>query len=282
MTVAAWRQTLEQRLAAAGVEETALEADMLLAQVLGCTVAQLRLRRQQELTDFQARRLERMICRRETREPLQYILGQWEFFGLSFAVGPGVLIPRQDTEVLVEAALEYLKQHPRAAVLDLCAGSGAIAVAVAKHAPAVKVTALEKNDPAYFYTIQNIGQNKAYTVEAVRGDLFDGPGVHRYDLVLSNPPYIPAAEVETLMPEVRREPAAALDGGPDGLTFYRAICDLWVPAVNPGGAVMVEVGIGQAQSVADLFRDAGLQDVSIRADYGGVDRVVSGFLTSDT
>ena len=167
-------------------------------------------------------RLMRQACRRLEGEPLQYILGEWEFFSLPFKVGPGVLIPRPDTECLVEQALGYIKDNPAQRIIDLCSGSGAVAVAIAYNAPLCRVTALEKEPEAFGYLERNIRRNQTDNVDAVCADLFDGPcALGLFDLIVSNPPYIRSEEIGLLEPQVRREPRAALDGGEDGLTFYQ-------------------------------------------------------------
>lgn len=212
--------------------------------------------------------------------PLQYILGEWAFLRLTLKVGEGVLIPRPDTELLCEVAaarLDAMDERPR--VLDLCAGSGCVGLGVAslcRTAPAV--TAVELSDAALPYLKSNIARYPQYAVEAVQADVlrdaarFDGA----YAAILSNPPYIPTADLTGLMREVQHEPTMALDGAADGLLFYRAIANEWVPKLQSGGFCAVEVGIGQAADVSALFTAAGLCDVTVYDDLGGVPRVVVG------
>ena len=221
-------------------------------------------------------RLEQMADRCLAGEPLQYVLGEWEFFSLPFQVGPGVLIPRPDTECLVEQALHYIKGHPSARVADLCSGSGAIGVAVAHQAPTCRVTAVEWDETAFGYLERNIRLNGVDSVHPVRADVLAGPlDLGPFDLILSNPPYIPTEDIAGLDERVKKEPTLALDGGVDGLTFYRALLSLWVPALSEGGAMMVEIGFDQKESVSALFRQRFARVECIR-DYGGNDRVIIG------
>lgn len=214
--------------------------------------------------------------RRIAGEPLQYLLGSWEFYGLPFAVGPGVLIPRADTECLVDAALQFLKGRPKARVADLCAGSGCVGAAIQKNAPHCRVTAVEYSSAAFAYLQKNLA-DLAVQVQAVQADITQG-GFGSYDLIVSNPPYICTNVLPTLQPEVQQEPAVALDGGADGLRFYRAILQHWLPCLCSGGALMVEIGYDQAAAVTDLFKAAGLAQVHTLQDYGKNDRVIVGTL----
>ncbi len=214
--------------------------------------------------------------------PLQYILGEWEFLTLRLRVGEGVLIPRPDTELLCEAAAERLARVPGEPphVLDLCAGTGCVGLGVCSLFPGAQVTAVELSEQAFAYLQENIRRYPAYAVRPVRADVlrdaarFDGP----YQAILSNPPYIPSADLPTLMREVQHEPRMALDGGEgEGVAFYRAIARDWTGKLCPGGFCAVEVGIGQAARVAALLEEAGLCSLEILRDMGGIDRVVVGW-----
>ncbi|MDO4742631.1 MAG: peptide chain release factor N(5)-glutamine methyltransferase [bacterium] len=214
------------------------------------------------------------ICKMRCRGfPLQYIFGEWEFFSLDFAVGPGVLIPRADTEILVERALEFLKTQKAYTVVDLCSGSGCIAVAIKKNCQQATVLAVEKSKKAYEYLVKNIKKNNV-GVEAI---LFDALKFKKNcDLIVCNPPYIESYKIDSLQREVSHEPQMALDGGPDGLKFYRNITKNAAQMLNSGGKLMFEVGYNQAASVTKLLLDSGFCDVEVYKDYGGNDRVVSG------
>ncbi len=205
-------------------------------------------------------------------EPLQYVLGIWEFYGLPFYVGKGVLIPRPDTETLVDEALKFANNTTN--VLDLCSGSGAIAIAVEKLSGA-KVTAVEKYPEALNYLSQNKKLNNS-EIEIVEADIFSLLPNKKFDLILSNPPYIKSADLPFLQKQVQFEPTSALDGGKDGLTFYKGIID-FIPNLNPGGKIMVEVGYDIVNEVKDLFISAGLTVTSAK-DLSGTERVIIGTL----
>lgn len=274
MTAAKAVRLTRAALEAAGVKNAGFDARQLVAAALEIPAGRLPLVLGEEISPAAQRSLDRMTADRAGGRPLQYILGSWEFYGLPFAVGEGVLIPRPETELLVDVGLEFLKSRPEGEVIDLCSGSGCIAVAVARHAPAAQVTAIELQPEAYRFTVRNIGLNHCYTVQAEQGDLFDGPGGKTADLILSNPPYIRAGDLAALQREVEREPQTALDGGADGLRFYRAIAALWSGALRPGGCLAVEVGFDQAAAVAELFSAAGLEKIETRRDLSGIERVV--------
>jgi len=211
-----------------------------------------------------------LIKRRAAGEPLQYILGAWEFYGLPFAVGPGVLIPRPETELLVDFALEFLRDKENPVVLDLCAGSGCVGLSVAHHCPNAQVHLVELSDEAMPYLLQNAQPYKNATVH--HADIFHcSLFIVHCLLILSNPPYVKTGDIEALSEEVRREPAMALDGGGDGLRFYRALAERWLPLLRPGGRMAVECGEGQAAAVAEMF--TGHATGTMR-DLRGVERVV--------
>lgn len=222
------------------------------------------------------------IEKRKNGEPLQYILGQWEFYGLAFKVGRGVLVPRADTETLVDEGLEYLnklhKENPtkKLKVLDLCSGSGCIAISVAKNCPFADVVAVELNDIPLSYTLENIALNDIKNISVIKGDVLEiYADFSQFDLILSNPPYIPTKDIEDLSIEVKNEPLLALDGGDDGLIFYRALGEKWADCLAEGGKMMVEIGIGQESDVEDIFRKK-LSNVYSKKDLNGIYRVVVG------
>ena len=217
--------------------------------------------------------------KRISGEPLQYLLGEWDFMALTLFCGPGVLIPREDTAVLVEAAAKRLcgKKQPRG--MDLCAGTGAVALMLA-HETGAAVQAVELFDGAFAYLEKNIARYGALSVKAVRGDVLSGAFAESaegdLDFIVSNPPYIEKAELPLLQREVQKEPVTALDGGEDGLVFYRAICRNWTRKLKTGGVLAVEIGETQGAAVAELFRIAGLREICIHKDAGDLDRAVSG------
>lgn len=232
----------------------------------------------EEITEAQLAECEDKAKRRKTGEPLQYILGNWDFYGRRFFVGEGVLIPRPETELLCDIAIEHLKNTGGTAV-DLCSGSGCIAVTTALEAN-VGTVGIEISDKAYGYFLKNIAENKAEKlVTAINGDIFDKDILGRFpddslSAVLSNPPYISSADMKTLQKEVTFEPELALFGGEDGLDFYRRLVPLWAEKLAVRGLFAVEIGEEQGQAVSDIFKKAGLTP-QIVTDYSGHDRIVS-------
>lgn len=218
-----------------------------------------------------------MIDQRSKRRPLQYIIGAWEFMGVEFKLGEGVLIPRDDTEVLVSEILALTKTIKKPKLLDLCAGPGTIAITFAKRRVDASVFALELSEVALKYLQQNINLNAVKNVTPLPFDvLFDADKFNfdGFDIIVSNPPYIATSELKRLQKEVLNEPLMALDGGSDGLMFYRAIAENWVKFLRPGGHLCVEVGFGQAFAVLDIFKSAGLDSIEIIRDLNGINRVV--------
>lgn len=218
--------------------------------------------------------------RRAGREPLQYILGEWDFLDFTLQVGPGVLCPRADTEVVCEAAVELLQKagDPAPVVLDLCAGTGCLGLGVKRFVPGARVTCWEKSQEALAYLRRNARQALPGAEVAVReGDVLTGwqdLPPESVDLILSNPPYLTGAEMRDLMPETAREPAMALDGGADGLAFYRCLTGPWQQVLRPGGWLVLEIGYAQRQAVLDLGARNGWVNGSCRQDYGGNDRAI--------
>lgn len=261
-------------LAEKGVENARLETEWLLSAALGLDRVGLYVNFDKPLNQEELAACRGLVGRRAKREPLQYILGTQEFCGLDFVVTPAVLIPRHDTEVIVE---EALRRAPGATtILDIGVGSGCIAVALAKKLPNSQVWGVEQSPEAIALAQQNV-ERHGVPVTLFEGSLFEPFADQRFDLIVSNPPYIPTADLETLQPEVREyEPRAALDGGADGLDFYRIIVPAATEHLNPGGWLMVELGIGQAEAVLGMFEKAGFGDCFTAKDPNGIDRVVGG------
>lgn len=221
----------------------------------------------------------KFIEKRISGEPLQYILGKWSFMGFDFKVGRGVLIPRDDTEVVVNLCIDFLKNRADKKTVDLCSGSGAIAVALDKISGA-KVTAVEIDETAFSYLETNVKENNS-SVKPVMADalkICDTFADGGLDLIVSNPPYIKSADIETLQKEVRLEPRLALDGGEDGCDFYREIVNRWSRKLKKGGALAFELGEGQADAVKALMTEQGFSDFKISLDFGGVQRAIIGTL----
>ena len=221
--------------------------------------------------------IKKIINRRRKGEPLQYILGKWWFFDSEFYVGRGVLIPRQDTETLVDTALELISSKENLAVADLCAGSGAIGISLAAKRPNITVTAVEKYPKAFKYLKQNIELNKTTNVKPVKTDVLKKP-FGLYDMIVSNPPYITKTDMNDLSREVKKEPRTALLGGEEGLDFYKAISANWKSALKKGGKLIFEIGIGQAEAVGEILKNEGFSEITVIKDLGGVQRVIFGTL----
>jgi release factor glutamine methyltransferase len=261
-------------LADKGVDNARLESEWLLAAITGHDRVGLYVNYDQPLTDAELANYRSMVARRAKREPLQYILGTQEFYGVEFEVSPAVLIPRHDTEVLVMEALQLAPQAKT--VLDIGVGSGCIALALARSLPEADVCGVEKS-PEALKLAQRNAENLGVRVTLCEGSLFEPFLGQRFDLVVSNPPYIPTADLAGLQPEVRDyEPLGALDGGADGLDFYRAIIASAPQHLNPGGWLMVEVGIDQSMAVSELFAATGFTEIFIARDPQQIERVVGG------
>lgn len=263
-----------------GFDEARLHAELLLAHVLGLPRIGLYLNFDRPLTAEETDHFKKLFRRRLNHEPLQYILGETEFMGLRIVVDPRVLIPRPETELLVERALAFaagLSGGP-IAILDVGTGSGNIAVALAHRLRSASVTALDVSADALRVAGGNVERHVPGRVELVTGDLFSDVLPQRtFDLVVSNPPYIPLEEFPRLQPEVRNfEPRLATTDEGDGLRFHRRLVHLAWNFLKPGGAFMVEIGFGQAGAVSVLFSDAGFTGVDVTPDYAGIDRVVEG------
>lgn len=269
-----WLAAATARLTEAGCEDAAFDARCLLEDLGGLPRGHAA--DDTLLTAPQQSALDTALAQRAEGRPLQYILGEWDFLSLTLKVGEGVLIPRPDTELLCEVAAEQLRGVTAPRVLDLCAGSGCVGLGVASLHPDAVVTEVELSDAALGYLKENVLRYPDYAVTIRQADVlmdfdaFDGP----YDAILSNPPYIPTADLATLQKEVHREPQMALDGDADGLKFYRTIAEHWCDKLSPDGFVAVEVGIGQAEDVAALFAAQGLENTGIYPDLAGIPRVV--------
>ena len=265
---------VEARLTAAGCPDADFDAGELFRLVTGQD-ARLADR---PLTAEQAAKLEALTARRATREPLQYLCGSWPFLDFELAVGPGVLCPRADTEVVAEAAAQMLAGVQAPKVLDLCAGTGCLGLGVKRFCPEADVTCVEKSPEAFRYLKKNAASAlKQGTARAVEGDLFtywQGLPEGELDLIVSNPPYLTTAEMQQLQPEVAREPAMALEAGEDGLVFYRALAEHYQNALRPGGALALEIGWQQREAVTALLAANGWVDIACRKDYGGNDRCI--------
>lgn len=274
MTLSELQKAGKSRLQRAEIEDAAFEADCLLESATGYSRSQCLVRGAEAVSERVTTRFFSQIARRIQGEPLQYILGKWSFYGRDFFVGEGVLIPRPETEELVETAISVLRENPHSTVFDLCAGSGCIGLTVAKEVPECTVYLFEKYDAAFSYLQKNAEALGVPNAHLIKADIFTDtpPDGARADLLLSNPPYIPKRELADLQKEVLREPSAALDGGADGLDFYRVIQNRWMPFVNADGTLLFECGDGQGSEIATLFESA--KAAKVLFDFQNIDRFV--------
>ena len=256
-----------------------LEAELLLADALGTDRIRLVIESERGLTDAELSRYRELIRRRRSGEPVAYILGRREFYGLGFAVDKRGLVPRPDTETLVEVALERTRSRSMfGRALDLCTGTGCVAIAFAKARPTWRVMASDVSTEAAELAWENARRlGVAFTVGVLAGHLFDAVGEQRFELVVANPPYIPSGDIAALEPDIRDfEPRLALDGGADGLDIVRGIVDGGRSRLEPGGVLALEIQHDQAVRTRELFEANGFTDIAVRRDYGGRERVVSG------
>ncbi|RGF41024.1 peptide chain release factor N(5)-glutamine methyltransferase [Roseburia sp. AF15-21] len=257
----------------AGVPDAALDAWYLLQMVCRIERSYYYVHGEEDITQDAQKEYEIAVQKRAEHIPLQYIIGEQEFMGLRFKVNSNVLIPRQDTETLVEQVLKIVK--PGMKVLDLCTGSGCVLISVLKNAPELTGVGSDISKTALLVAKENA---KMHEVDAdwIRSDLFDNI-TETFDVIMANPPYIPTGEILSLMPEVRDfEPENALDGGADGLDFYRKIAGQVKDYLNPGGYVYMEIGYDQGEAVSELMRNAGFTEVEVIKDLARNDRVVKG------
>ena len=265
-----------------GIENPRLDAELLVAHALKIDRMRVILDGQRPLEDAELATLRDLVKRRRAFEPIAYLRGEREFYGLKFRVDKRVLVPRPDTETLVDVALarsSHLSMSMRQ--LDLCTGSGCVAIAMARQRPTAQVSASDLSPDALAVARDNALRLGAYNVAFYMGDLFAPSAGRRFDVVTANPPYIPSAELETLMPDVRdHEPRLALDGGADGLDLVRRIVAQAPDHLEAGGLLAIEIGAGEASATAALFRERGFVDVRADKDIARIERVVSGVLPS--
>ena len=276
---------IRQQLRKAGIEAATLEARELVCFGTGKSREDLARDGGLYASPELERQVRSLVDRHLAGEPVAYLIGEWEFYGLSLDISPDVLIPRPDTEVLAGQAIEYIQTLGECRALDLCAGSGCIGLAVASQAPQARVVLGEYSDAALKVCRQNIRRNGlSGRVVPMQADAREKPerSLGEFQCIVSNPPYIPRADIETLDASVRDyEPHLALDGGEDGLDFYQTISGKWKDALAPGGRLYFEVGIGQADSVLRIMRAQGFGDIQIVKDLHDIPRVVFGTLCTE-
>lgn len=275
MTAEQVLRTAAEKLRAAQIENASFDASCLVENITGLSRTKIMLC-DDDIADEQAELVERAVLRRISGEPLQYILGEWDFFGRTFEVGEGVLVPRPETELLVELALEKLRNVRYPVVFDLCAGSGCVGLTIAAERPDAHVWLFEKYDEAFHYLKRNIKKLGLTNVQAVQYDIslgYDDKISETPNLIVSNPPYLRTDELGGLSTEVMHEPVTALDGGKDGVDFYRIIASRWLPNVNKHGGIIFECDPSQTLEIADMLMPYAMR-VKIVTDIFGLQRAV--------
>lgn len=279
--------TAKDLLCSHSIESPEFEATCLLEDIGRIGRGKMPCLMDNSISDELAEAVLQAVKRRISGEPLQYILGNWDFLNLTLKVGDGVLIPRPETELLCQIVADELKKKNKitpVVIWDLCAGSGCVGLGIASLYANCSTTCVELSKEALTYLNANLQAYPQLPVSACQADVLSdynrSPFNDRVDVIVSNPPYIPTKELNGLQHEVQREPRMALDGDTDGYRFYRAIAQYWIPKLNNDGLVAVEVGIGQADTVAKLFEQAGLGDIGIFKDFAGIERVVCASKTS--
>lgn len=258
-----------------GIPDAFYDSDCILCSICCKTYSELLLGG--NVSQKQADQCIHLAKQRADGNPLQYLLGSWEFYGLCFSVGPGVLIPRQDTETLVDAALKLMPDK-MGRVVDLCSGTGCVAAAIAAYAPKITLIAVENSGQALGYLKANLNRH-AKNAQILAADVLSEHSPKRVglvDMIVCNPPYLTGEDMRNLQREVSHEPPQALYGGEDGLKFYQTIPSLWKKCLKPGGVLLFEVGQGQHEKVTNFLASAGYCDLQTFSDAAGMIRVVGG------
>ena len=264
-----------QKLKEAQIGEAQLDARLLLEEVCGTDHNTLLCHGDREVSEAEEEQYRKALEQRAVHVPLQHLLGYQDFMGLRFQVNEHVLIPRQDTEILVEEAMRYL--HDGMRILDLCTGSGCILLSLLHYSNDCEGVGVDISQEALQVAAQN-AELLGIRADFLKSDLYEKV-TGKFDLLVSNPPYIERAVIPTLMEEVREyDPYIALDGGEDGLDFYRRIIGGAQDYLKRGGQILMEIGSGQAKAVSELLREAGFKEIDVCRDFAGLDRVVSGRL----
>ncbi len=267
----------KQQLMKAGVDDPAFDAVYLFEHVFSMSRTDILVHAEKQVSGDKLSLLNQCIQRRSDGEPVQYIIGKWYFMGNTYLVDEGVLIPRDDTQVLVDACFDIIRKHGAKNIIDLCSGSGIIAVTLKKEFQDTTVYAVEKSDVAHSYLVKNCEQNDA-DVKIIHSDLYDchddfSDGF--FDLVVSNPPYIITDEIATLQREVQFEPKMALDGGTDGYDFYKGIIKYYAKKLRIGGHIAFEIGEGQFEFIKKLLSQSDFEDIRGYLDLGNTVRAVT-------
>lgn len=259
-----------------GCESPEFDSRRLVEKCIGISETDLLANANTEVPEFKMKDFSECVERRAAGEPLQYILGEWQFYNLDFSVGKGVLIPRPETELLPKLAIDYLRKSGAKIVFDLCSGSGCVGISVAKFFPNCRVYMIDSSDEANYYAKQNIKRYGLGNIELIKGDIKKGFSSFMLpppDVILSNPPYVPTYEIDTLQRELSHEPRAALDGGIDGLDFYKVLSDTWFSSLRKGGIIAMECDGAQIKGVLGFFLNKAVGG-KILKDENGIERVV--------
>lgn len=277
----------KQALTQAGLESPAFDAICLFEHVFGLNRQQLIMRGNEQPAKADTEKLNALVKKRSKGEPLQYLIGKWSFMQGEFFVGEGVLIPREDTQPVAELCMqgvESFEDKQKLSIIDLCSGSGAIAVNLAMAYKTAKVTALEYSKKAFDFLEKNVELNAVGNCKPWYANVFTAYKSiedNAYSVIISNPPYIETKVLETLQAEVQKEPKMALDGGEDGLVFYRAIIDNWSKKLKPGGILVFELGEGQDRPVEQMLLSEGYKEITFAQDMQGINRGVMAVRTDE-
>jgi len=271
-------QSARELLEISGLNDADREAELIVSHCLG--IDRLHLYKEDpDIPENILLQIYEYLRRRAAREPLQYILGYTEFHGLKIKVGPGVLIPRPETELLVEEAVKtvHTSHFTSLRILDLCTGSGCIALALAREFPDSEIYGTDTSEVAIRYAEENVDRNRIKNVTFLKGNLFDPlkNSDNKFDVIISNPPYIRRADMENLQPEIKDwEPGEALDGGEDGLDYYKMIIPESKNYLKENGYLVLEIGIGQSDEVKWMAEETGFKDIIVIRDYSGIERIL--------
>lgn len=272
------KKMLVNMLKYANIPDYEFDVNCMIEQVTGMSWHRI-LVKQENFSSAQMQELLAMTERRISGEPLQYILGEWEFYGMRLFVGTGVLIPRADTELLIDTVLDLYQDKNNLKILDLCTGSGCIALALRKYIPNAEITGIDISERALYYAEKNKNYH-GLDINFMLGDVLDDAVAQKFenlDLLISNPPYLTRQEMENLQKEVSYEPVSALAGGFDGLDFYKNITSIWKNRLKQNGLLIYEIGCQQGNSVAEILKINNFENIRVMQDLEHRDRVVLGF-----
>lgn len=251
-------------LSANGVDEAEFKSLCLVCHLDGIKNSEFEFHKNDEII---MKKFADLLWRVKSGEPLQYVIGKWDFYESEFFVGEGVLIPRPETEELTDLAVKIAQKIENPVVIDLCSGSGCIGISIAKKIKTSTVYLVEKSEKAFYYLLKNA--KDVPNVNSLNKDIFALPQIEKADIIVSNPPYINSGDIDSLQKEVQREPKMALDGGQDGLDFYRFIAENYKDYLKPEGVLLFEIGETQADAVADILKSNSYSDIEIKKDIYG-------------